>query len=64
MKQYFLAERLKYRHTSMNVITVMMPLITVQAMGGIYVLKSKRGAEKVTALPYDEREIIELWEAC
>ena len=29
MKQYFLAERLKYRHTSMNVITVMMPLITV-----------------------------------
>ena len=29
MKQYFLAERLKYRHTSMNTITVMMPLITV-----------------------------------
>ncbi|MGN1192288.1 MAG: hypothetical protein ACI4S0_06405 [Dorea sp.] len=24
MKQYFLAERLKYRHTSMNAITVMM----------------------------------------
>ena len=42
----------------------MMPLITVQAMGGIYVLKSKRGAEKAAALPYDEREIIELWEAC
>lgn len=32
--------------------------------GGIYVLKSKRGAEKAAALPYDEREIIELWEAC
>ena len=45
-------------------LVAMMPLITVQAMGGIYVLKSKRGAEKVTALPYDEREIIELWEAC
>ena len=36
----------------------------ILVMGGIYVLKSKRGAEKVTALPYDEREIIELWEAC
>ena len=45
-------------------LVAMMPLITVQAMGGIYVLKSKRGAEKITALPYDEREIIELWEAC
>ena len=45
-------------------LVAMMPLITVQAMGGIYVLKSKRGAEKVSALPYDEREIIELWEAC
>ena len=45
-------------------LVAMMPLITVQAMGGIYVLKSKRGAEKAAALPYDEREIIELWEAC
>ena len=45
-------------------MVAMMPLITVQAMGGIYVLKSKRGAEKAAALPYDEREIIELWEAC
>lgn len=45
-------------------LVAMMPLITVQAMGGIYVLKSKRGAVKAAALPYDEREIIELWEAC
>lgn len=45
-------------------LVAMMPLITVQAMGGIYVLKSKRGAEEAAALPYDEREIIELWEAC
>lgn len=29
MKQYVLAEELKYRHTSMKNITVMMPLITV-----------------------------------
>ena len=45
-------------------LVAMMPLITVQAMGGIYVLKSKRGAEGRTALPYAEGEIIELWEAC
>ncbi len=42
----------------------MMPLITVQVMGAIYVIKSRR-AEKEPALPdFGDNEIIELWEAC
>ena len=44
-------------------LVAMMPLITVQVMGGIYVLKSRR-AEEPPALPhFGENEIIELWEA-
>ena len=45
-------------------LVAMMPLITVQVMGAIYVVKSRR-AEKEPALPdFGESEIIELWEAC
>lgn len=45
-------------------LVAMMPLITVQVMGAIYVVKSRR-AEKEAALPdFSESEIIELWEAC
>ena len=45
-------------------LVAMMPLITVQAMGGIYVLKSRKGADETAPLPFAEQEIIELWEAC
>ena len=40
-------------------LVAMMPLITVQVMGAIYVIKSRR-AEK----DFGDNEIIELWEAC
>ena len=45
-------------------LVAMMPLITVQVMGAVYVLKSRlAGAEP--ALPdFGDNEIIELWEAC
>ena len=45
-------------------LVAMMPLITVQVMGAVYVLKSRRtGGE--SALPdFGDNEIIELWEAC
>ena len=44
-------------------LVAMMPLITVQVMGGIYVLKS-RGKAEAPALPdFADNEIIELWEA-
>ena len=43
-------------------LVAMMPLITVQVMGGIYVLKS-RGKAEAPALPdFADNEIIELWE--
>ncbi len=45
-------------------LVAMMPLITVQVMGAIYVIKSRR-AESEPALPeFGDNEIIELWEAC
>ena len=45
-------------------LVAMMPLITVQVMGAIYVIKSRR-AEKDPALPdFGDNEFIELWEAC
>ena len=45
-------------------LVAMMPLIVVQVMGAIYVIKSRR-AEKEPALPdFGDNEIIELWEAC
>ena len=44
-------------------LVAMMPLITVQVMGGIYVLKSRTKAEAQPELAFGENEIIELWEA-
>ena len=44
-------------------LVAMMPLITVQVMGAIYVIKSRR-AEKEPALPdFGYNEIIGPWEA-
>ena len=45
-------------------LVAMMPLITVQAMGGIYVLKSRRAVQAPVELEFGDDEIIELWEAC
>ncbi|MCD8010486.1 MAG: hypothetical protein LUF34_06830 [Lachnospiraceae bacterium] len=43
-------------------LVAMMPLITVQGMGALYVLRMRR-AESGKALPqYADDEIIELWE--
>ena len=40
----------------------MMPLISVQVMGGIYTIKARR---TVPAAPeFGDNEIIELWEVC
>ncbi len=44
-------------------LVAMMPLITVQVMGGIYVLKSRRKAEAPVLPSFADNEIIELWEA-
>ena len=44
-------------------LVAMMPLITVQVMGGIYVLKSRRTEEPPVLPRFGENEIIELWEA-
>ncbi|MCI6606093.1 MAG: DUF1538 domain-containing protein [Clostridiales bacterium] len=44
-------------------LVAMMPLITVQVMGGIYVLKSRANTEAQPELAFGENEIIELWEA-
>ena len=44
-------------------LVAMMPLITVQIMGGIYVLKSRAKTEAQPELAFGENEIIELWEA-
>ena len=44
-------------------LVAMMPLITVQLMGGIYVLKSRAKPETQPELTFGENEIIELWEA-
>ena len=44
-------------------LVAMMPLITVQIMGGIYVLKSRAKPETQPELTFGENEIIELWEA-
>ena len=42
-------------------LVAMMPLITVQIMGLIYVLKVRK-TEKLPELPYGENDVIELWE--
>ena len=44
-------------------LVAMMPLITVQVMGSIYVLKSRAKTEVQPELSFGENEIIELWEA-
>ena len=43
-------------------IVAMMPLITVQAMGVVYVIKSRRQAKTVAQSVYAENDVIELWE--
>jgi len=45
-------------------LVAMMPLITVQVMGAIYVVKSRRAEQAAATLPdFGDSEIIELWEA-
>ena len=44
-------------------LVAMMPLITVQVMGGIYVLKSRTKTQAPALPSFGENEIIELWEA-
>lgn len=43
-------------------LVAMMPLITVQIMGIIAVISSRRTAGKPVTAVYGETEIIELWE--
>ncbi len=44
-------------------LVALMPLISVQAMGGLYTLRTRRRA--VPAVPeFGDNEIIELWEVC
>ncbi|MGN1410612.1 MAG: DUF1538 domain-containing protein [Eubacteriales bacterium] len=43
-------------------LVAMMPLITVQIMGVIYVVKSRRVEEKIPLPEFADDEIIELWE--
>ena len=44
-------------------LVAMMPLITVQVMGGIYVLKSRTKTDAPVLPSFGENGIIELWEA-
>ena len=44
-------------------LVAMMTLITVQVMGGIYVLKSRTKTDAPVLPSFGENEIIELWEA-
>ena len=45
-------------------LVAMMPLITVQVMGAIYVVKSRHASEEPALPDFGDNEIIELWEAC
>ena len=45
-------------------LVAMMPLITVQVMGAIYVVKSRRAGSEPALPDFGDDEIIELWEAC
>ena len=45
-------------------LVAMMPLITVQVMGAIYVVNSRRAAAEPALPAFGDNEIIELWEAC
>ena len=44
-------------------LVAMMPLITVQVMGAVYVLKMRKQPKNDPAEAFEENEIIELWEA-
>ena len=44
-------------------LVAMMPLITVQVMGAIYVIKSRRRGPEPALPEFADDEIIELWEA-
>ena len=44
-------------------LVAMMPLITVQTMGAVYLLKSRRRSAEPAAAAFGDNEIIELWEA-
>ena len=43
-------------------LVAMMPLITIQLMGAVYVLKTRRGGNQILPEAYDDFDIIELWE--
>ena len=44
-------------------MVAMMPLITVQIMGAVYVVKSRKNASTATAMEqYADDDVIELWE--
>lgn len=43
-------------------MVAMMPLITVQAMGVVYVIKSRKQARSVAQSSYGDSDVIELWE--
>ena len=43
-------------------LVAMMPLITVQVMGLIYVIKTRKSVAKQPELAYGESDVIELWE--
>ena len=45
-------------------LVAMMPLITVQVMGAIYVVKSHHASQEPQLPDFGDNEIIELWEAC
>ena len=44
-------------------LVAMMPLITVQVMGGIYVLKSHKKPAISLEATFGDNDIVELWEA-
>ena len=43
-------------------LVAMMPLITVQVMGAVYVVRSKKAKETFDATQLADTDIIELWE--
>ena len=45
-------------------LVAIMPLITVQVMGAIYVVKSRHASQEPQLPDFGDNEIIELWEAC
>jgi len=44
-------------------LVALMPLITVQVMGAVYVSRSRRAERAAAAFDFGDNEIIELWEA-